>query len=513
MGNYSGIEKNLKLFARQFTALLIIFSIAIPQNLFANNSSDGDGSRSPGIDFSVIPTEALAGSTQTINTVGEVGGQKYNIDVIQGTIPADKSELLIEVIKSLEPQLQKIVKYEPNTKIKFISALEGEGSQEMTAAQLLEVLRQINPKAIEKTSIPPNLLAEYKELMINFFYGTKNIFNKTSKNDLSWAFARLIGSGTGTTLGFYYGSGFPLPTSLLLATIIGGGSASIGVFLQKFTGWLENNKVTPENKRRYNRIGSVETYMLLSPILIGIQDVGFNTPEGAALLAGTAALSVVVQNIYFYIKQRSPKAAMWYKWYATEILFLSASPFVLPFLDQPSEQAWKAAATLFTTALWSTLSQGVWDILITDKLRKPKLEAAIRKDISDLAERISKTPITDPEYKKLIADKKKNEEAELKIRNKYNFYFYTASLISVLSAISMTMGNYQNIDFLTYAGTSGLLLLGSTGVGTWIYVKYESKLKSMINRVKLVFTFGKSEKRSSKEGSAAIRTCTSLFAM
>lgn len=70
----------------------------------------------------------------------------------------------------------------------------------------------------------------------------------------------------------------------MMGLIVGAGSGSIGLFLQKYTSWLIDNKVTPKNTRRYNKIGSIETYMLLSPILIPIQGAGWNTLEVPELL-------------------------------------------------------------------------------------------------------------------------------------------------------------------------------------------------------------------------------------
>lgn len=192
--------------------------------------------------------------------------------------------------------------------------------------------------------------------------------------------------------------------------------------------------------------------------------------RGAGIIAGGAALSVVVQNAYYFIKKRSPTAAMWYKWYATEALFLTAASFALPFFDQPINDPWKSAATLLVTALLSTASQGVWDILLTDHLRKPRLEAAIRKDLSELAEKTSKTLITDEKYKEVVLNHKNNKKHELDVRKVFNRYFYAASLVSVLSAIAMTMGSNKSIDLLFLAGKAGLFTLGVTGAATWAYV-------------------------------------------
>lgn len=486
MGISSGLSKKINKSAKQFTALLIVLTTAIPQNLFANPTS-GDKGETPStlaperIDFQkALTSEELAkhgvqpGTVEYFNSTSTIQNQKVDIDVIKGFLPGSHANILVDIMMELEPELRQSIELMPDTKIEFVNTSDPSQKKISVHAQdILDILEKI--KSVNKTDykIPNSLAAEYAELLTNMFKGTVKIFDKTTGQDVFWSFLRVAGSGGITTIGFTVGN-IPLPVSAFIGgVVIGGGSGGIGLFLEKFTGWLENNKVTPENTRRYNRIGSVETYMLLSPVLIGLQATGINTIEGAGLIAGTAAASVVIQNVYFFIKKRSPRAAMWYKWYATEALFLSAISYAMPAFGIYSKDVFKTIQNAFVTALMSTSSQGVWDILLTDYIRKPLLQEAIRKDISDLAERISKTPFTEEQFRQIMANRKERYAEENLVRKKFKKYFYFASLASVLSAAAKIVGESNGIPIMETVGNGGLVVLGTSGAVKWASVWFK----------------------------------------
>ncbi len=392
MGNCSGLGKKLNKFSKQCTALLLVLALTIPQNLFANNPSDKEPNDIPAERFNF--SEALSpqeintigvapGELQFINTTGLQNGKTIDLDVIRGQFKAKDSEKILEVLNQLKSEIEESYRLNPNTKFEFVHiADENEKNVDLTATEILEILKDINNEtnAVD-VKIESSKAAKFK----SFF---AHLFDKTSKSDIYWSLARVAGSGTSAYVSFHYGSGFPIPVSIALAGVLGAGSGSIGLFIEKFTGWLEHNKATPEKGVR-NYLGSLETYMLLSPALIGLQSDGLVSVEGAALLAGTAAAGVIVQSAYYMIKKRFPGAAMWYKWYATEALFLTVPYLAMPAWDIYSGNIKAAIISTFVTALASTASQGVWDVLITKKLRGPKLEAAMKADIAELADKLS----------------------------------------------------------------------------------------------------------------------------
>src|SRR5690606_32833111 len=143
------------------------------------------------------------------------------------------------------------------------------------------------------------------------------------------------------------------------------------------------------------------------------------------LLTGSAAATVVVQNVYHQIKKRSPQAAMWYKWYAVEALFLSMPYLMMPMWDIYTKSAVETITSTFLFSLYSTASQGIWDIFIT-KLRKPHLEAAIKKDLAEMAERLKGVDTTNMTPREIDAITKREE---FKVREPYKKYFFAASFV------------------------------------------------------------------------------------
>jgi len=394
VGNLSGVSKKLNNSLKQFTALLIVFSLVIPQNLFANSSGDGDSSSSlpaERLDFNkALSNEDLAkigvehGSVQTINTTGSFKGMKVDIDVIRGEFKGEDSGKLIRLLKQLEPEIRQAYALNPETKFQFVYvADEKEKEIRFEALEIINFLESINNQTeITTEKIKSSTAEKFKSLFAK-------MFDKTSKSDFYWSLARFAGGGTSATLSFHLGSGMPLPVSLFLGYgVLGGGSAGIGLFIEKFTGWLEHNAPTPKKGAR-NYLGSIETYMLLSPALIGLQNNGLMSVEGAGLIAGSAAVATIVQSVYYTIKKRYPTAAMWYKWYATEALFLTVPYLIMPSWDIYTSNIIMTIQSTFLTALFSTMSQGVWDVLLTKKVRAPVLQKAIEKDISELSQRLS----------------------------------------------------------------------------------------------------------------------------
>lgn len=475
MGKVSGISKKLNKSFKQFTALLLVLSLTIPQNLFANNAADGeDKSPLPAerLDFNkALSSEDLArigvehGSLQTMNTTGSLKGMKVDLDVIRGEFKGEDSSKLIRVLKQLEPEIRQAYALDPATKFQFIYiADEREKEVRFEALEIINFLESINNQTEVTTE---KVKFSTAEKLRNVF---TSMFDKTSKSDIYWSLARLAGGGTSATLSFYLGSDMPLPVSLFLGYgVLGAGSAGIGLFIEKFTGWLEHNAPTPRKGAR-NYLGSVETYMLLSPALIGLQNNGLMSVEGAALLAGTAGVAAIVQTVYYTIKKRFPTAAMWYKWYATEALFLTVPYLIMPSWDIYTSNIFLTIQSTFLTALFSTMSQGVWDVLLTKKIRAPVLQKAIAQDVSELSQRLSGRSLNDilnmshTELNKIV------HQEEFKVRERFKKWFFLASIVSVTSAVATNTGVYMGIDALKVGGMAGLALLGVSGLGTWSYL-------------------------------------------
>lgn len=134
-----------------------------------------------------------------------------DIAVIQGELPGSQSQTLLDIFKELEPEIRKAVEIDPNTKFQFIyAAPESKKTMDVTAQQILEMLKVLNPTAVHDERIPDSLVAEYQELLRNFFKSTRNIFNQTTGSDVKWALARLAGAGSSTTLSFFYGMNLPI---------------------------------------------------------------------------------------------------------------------------------------------------------------------------------------------------------------------------------------------------------------------------------------------------------------
>ncbi len=476
--------KKLKELSKQGTALLLVFALALPLNLFAQNSPDGRAQppETRDFNFSVINAETLKrmglepGSVQTIQTSGIHQGRKVSMEIIRGTVPAESANVIVDIIEKLEPQIRKAAELDPNIKFDFrYLAPESEKAINPTALELYDILKDIKATNFVEERIPDSLAQEYKELLKGFVEGSKNLFNETTKNEVSFSFVRMFGAGGLSYASFHYGLNIPIPAALSMGFVMGSMSGSVGLLLQKFTRWLVSNTVTPQNTRRYTRIGSVETYALLSPILIPLQSTVWNTPEGVGIIAGGAAASVIVQNVYYTIKKGSPTAAMWYKWFAVEAAFLTAAGLLLPAFGLPTEAPWLAIKAIFITSLASTASQGVWDIFITDSLRRIPLEEAIKRDIQDLSRRISKTVVTDEKFKEIVLEEKQNVDQERAVRNRYNWHFTIASLVSVGSAVAMSVGSNTGNNPLYFTGKAGLITLGASGALTWSYAIFKEK--------------------------------------
>ena len=515
---------NVSILFKKLIALLVVFSITLPQNLFANSPTDGDGNKNElsqeRLDFQRILTPAVMNeigvapdSIQTINTTGVLNGLKTDIDLIRGEFESKDFDKFIKILKKLEPQIRRAYELDPSTKFQFLYA-SGPNEKEMRieAQEVLNLLSDIEKNiSVTKETISLERIKKMKDFFVN-------AFDQTSKSDIYWALARLAFGGSSATLSFYVGSQLPLPASMFLGyAVLGAGSGGIGLFIEKFTGWLDNNTIDPTKPRTLrSRISSVESFMFMSPLLIGLQDTGVFTVEGAGLMAGTAGAVAVIQNVYYMIKRKSPHAAMWYKWYATEAAFLTAPYLIAPAFDIYAENLMATVSSTFLTSLFSTASQGVWDVFITN-IRKPYLEAAMRKDAAELANRLQGIDITKIDPRELDRITKVEEN---KVRERFKKYYFFASIWSVTSAVTSNTGVYMGIPALIYAGTGGLAVLGASGVTTWAYVKYRKNknsrpiIKSNYNVANITSEEFRSESRAAEElirAQIQLRTCSMLF--
>jgi hypothetical protein len=481
-------------FLKQAIAIFLSLSLAMP--VYATDDFEREA---PDLGANLIANESDAfnrlklsnPAVATYSTTVQHEGKILEVSVARGEVAGHEINKVIKIFKMMEPDIRKAHALDPNTKFQFfhITDTRHENAQYLAATEILDFLKTIDAGTSGETvRIDNNVVDKFKKA-----FGS--IFDQTSTSDIYWGMLRLAGSGTSSTFSFFV-AGFPIPVSLIVgAAVTGGSSATIGILIEKFTGWLDNNKVDPNNKM--NRIGSIETYMLLSPVLIPLSAYGINNVESAMLLAGTATLSVLVQNIYFMVKKRSPNAAMWYKWLATEVLFVTVPTVALNLMGYQATDVVAAVMTAFKSGTLGTLAQGVWEIFLT-KVRKPFLEAAILKDLAEMSERFNgrrvfslsrqemqgiKTmeelkaklggknilDISESEYK-AIAHKAENE-----VRARFKKYFYFASLWSVASAMAMTAGGYSGNSALYYTGMAGIFMLGLSGAGTWLKVHLKNK--------------------------------------
>lgn len=398
MNSFLGTEtcKKLNNFFKQITTLLIVFSIALPQNLFANNSPSDDLRESERaelaperIDFNALTPESLnriaiqPESLQTLNTTGMFEGQRIDIDVIRGEFQSDEADKILKVLNELKGQIEEAYRLNPNTKFEFVHiSKEGDTKLNLAAEEILNFLKDINNNTQDKSEA---INSGSWEKIKNFF---TLVFNKTSKSDIYWALARFGAGTTSATLSFHFASGFPLSISLILGTTLGTASGSVGLFIERFTDWLEKNKPTPHKGAR-NYLSSIETALFVSPLLIGLQHNGLFSVEGMTLLLGTAAITPVIQSTYYKLRSKFPKVGLWYKWYAVEAAFLTVPYMMMPGWDIYTNSITKTIASTFLTALFSTMSQGVWDVLLTDKIRAPYLKEAMKKDIAEFSSKVS----------------------------------------------------------------------------------------------------------------------------
>jgi hypothetical protein len=497
---------------RQTLALMIVFSLVVPQNLFANPAG-GDGTNvkvelaPERLDFNKALTPAEMneigiedGSVYTLNTTGELNGMKVDLDVIRGQFKAEDADKLVKVLQQLEPEIRSAYELDPNTKFMFVYVADEKEKQiSIQAKEILDLLSGINKNvSVTEEKIKFSTAEKLRKAF-------SSVFDKTSKSDLYWSLARFAGGGTSATLSFHLGSGLPLPVSLFLGyAVLGAGSAGVGLFIEKYTGWLVNNAADPSRGIK-NYLGSVETYMFLSPVLIGLQSTGVLSVEGAALIGGTVGGATLVQSAYYTLKKRFPKVAMWYKWYATEALFLTIPYLIAPSWDIYAENILTTIQSTFLTALFSTMSQGVWDVLLTDKIRAPLLQEAMKKDVMNLSERLSGSRISDEKFSDIVLDHKANHEEEFKVRQRFKKFYFLASFVSVSSAVATNTGVYMGMHALKIAGISGLTVLGLSGAVTWAYVKYKNYKASKARTTNVVdFVSKKSE---------PILACSLLFSM
>jgi hypothetical protein len=506
---------------KQLLAVMIVFSIVIPQNLFANPGADGADAPIPEslsnerINFEKVLTPEVAAqlnlqseSAITMHTSSETNGKKIDIDVLQVAFAKKDIKILNQILKKLEPQLRKSYELTPDvkTEINYVGA-ESDKSISFEAMQAVDFF-----KGLDKNS---TFYKKYVKLSI--IEGVKNYFqtltDPKTKVDYYLTVIRLGGSGGAATFSLWV-SGIPTSISGLIGVgVYGGGSAGVGFMIDKYTQWLANNVIDPAKKVR-NRLGSIETYMLTAPLLIGLQDTGVFTTEGAAYLAGYMGIATLVQNLYFEMKKRSPKAAMWYKWKATEALFIASGTLLLPMWDVYSINAMDSIISTYKYSSLSTLSQGVWDIFLTNVMT-PLLNAAKAKDQSEYRQRT--------EGKNLKADDirlyKILHQDELEVRDHFKPFFFGASLVSVFSAIAGTAGHNSGNQNLITTGLVGMLILGGSGFATWWW--YAGGPQKLWNNTKTVFRKvvgkirGKSpeEQSSSLSSDSEIRTCSQLFAM
>lgn len=454
--------KQLNVFLKQFITLLLVLSFALPHNVIANNDPsdfeekiDNDSNR---LNFDVLDTDELArrgvNPDQLLRTNSSSrlnDGRRITIDLIQGEVKAHQFNVIIAVLEQLEPQLRRAFELNPNTKFEPV-IVTAEGEERLLDATIQDVLNFIND--IREGKVTRVSINQSTAQRIRGFFS--RAFEKTTAEDVKWGLARLAINGTSATISLYI-TNVPFPIAPLLGYgLIGAASAGIAVFLEKFTEWLDHNEVNRSRPLR-NRLGSIETYLLLSPLLIGLQGTGLNTMEGVQLLAGTAALSVVLQNAYYFIKKRSANAAFIYKWGATETAFVAAIPLVLPIFDIPTENIMRTIGMTFVYMAMATASQGIWEKLIVS-VRRPFLDRATESDLKGFAERVSGQKIFDMTYRERTSLIKSDE---LLARKPYKKYFFFISVASVLASILGSAASYKGIDILS---TTGKLMLGALGV-------------------------------------------------
>jgi hypothetical protein len=471
---------------------VIILSVALASNGFASSSdgfdlnrplSENEGSRVDALNLARPDISTF--STEVVHE-----GKALTVDIARGQVGSHELTKIVQVFRMMEPQIRKAYELDPNLKIKFYHITDSSNHTYVPATEILDFLESISKGVLHENIRIDQTTADKLKAALG------SIFDQTSRSDLYWGMARLAGGGSSSIFSFYF-SNLPLPAALFVGVAVSGaGSAAIGIFIEKFTGWLDHNVVDPTKNIR-NRLGSIETYMLLSPALIALTSQHVNNIESALLIAGTATASVIVQNVYHTIRKVSPNAAMWYKWYATEVLFVSAPSIALNLLGYGAANLTATVTTAFYAGLLTTVSQGVWDILIT-KMRKPFLEAAIQRDLSEFAERFNGksvlsiradqmknitsmdqliavtsgkdvTKMTESEYR-AIAHKYENE-----VRERFKKFYYFASAWSVASAMAMTAGANAGNAALTNGGTLGLVVLGISGFSTWLFVKIKNR--------------------------------------
>ncbi len=517
MAKNSRLNNLVFLFARYVFSYTIIFSLAFSSPYAAASSSDSyDTSRSaPRIDFeSTLNAQTLGsmgfkdGQIQFLQTQSTRNGEKVEIDVLRGELEQESVHNVRKLLEHLAPQIRKVHEANPDSRFQFNYISEqGETALDVTAQEILSVLRDIDPDTRTNEEKIDSVISTKLKAILNKTFSsetysdaTRRAFDKTTKNDVMWALMRFVAAGGSTTWAFTL-SDIPLPTAMVLGVSLGAASGGFGLFIEKFTGWLDNNKTIPGRKLNY--ITSKETLMLLAPLLIGLQGTGIATPEGAALLGGYSTATVLAQNIYYQIKKRSPSAAMWYKWYAVEALFLSIPYFMLPMWDIYTRSVVEAITATFAYSLFSMASQGMWDLFLTS-VRRPHLEAAIKRDLSELAERLKGVDITKLTPRELDAITKREE---FKVRAPYKKYFFAGSILSVTSAVAGNAGAYMQSPALEISGQAGLLLLGSTSLILWTTHVIKNKLKARKSKANIESVITPRSERPTG------LTCSGLFNM
>lgn len=496
-------------------AFMIIFSIAIPQNIHANPGADGSEQQknqklsAERIDFNqALPPATVAnlginpGSVFTVNSTAQVNGQKINVDVLQAEFSVDEVKKMVRLLKQLEPRVKKSMELSPGKKFQINHITSSNDTHNF---EIMEALKFFGELDRDSEFYRKFVHLSVYERITDYF---STLFGKKTKRDYYLTVARFVGGGGSATYSMWV-SGIPMPISAIVGiTAIGGGSASVGFLIDEYTGWLDNNVVDPKKQVR-DRLVSIETLMMLSPLLIHLQETGVFTYDGGVYMAATLGITALIQNGYYEIKKRSPRAAMWYKWKATEVLFLTSSTVMLPIWDIFAVSAMDAILSTFMFAGLSTISQGVWDIFLTSA-RRPFLEKAQQIDQMEFEERtkgIDLGAMGPGEVYKLL------HREEIKVRDKFKIPFYVASFFSVLFSVGGTTGRNTNTAWLVTAGFAGLLALGTVGGVTWFF--YNRRVKALeakateraANDAHLQFM------RIQERVSAQKMTCSALFGM
>jgi len=415
----------------------------------------------------IDPNQVVAIHTQAANQ----DKAPINIDLIQVMTSSPKA---LATFKLFESEIRRIHEKNPDEKFKFLYLPDGtlaDPQSELSAEEMVRILNSIDDNSTEviKPNVNPGLLARYKQKM-------GSMFDKTTKSDWVYGILRWTVNGVATT--YVYHMNYPLPVSMIMGLAITGTiSASFGIFIEKYIGWLTDNEARPnESKlsRFKNYVYSPETLLFMSPFLIGIQD---HNLINALNISAVAGATVVVQNAYRYLKQKSPQAAFMYKWYSTEAFFAT-----MPFVILP---AWGIYANgeifstvgnsiilaTFYTAAIAMASQGLSD-KVTEYIREPFLKAGILKDDNLFMKKFGETNVFALDYK---SKKSIFHEFEFTARQKFKPYFFGASIVSVASAMTTQLGNNNSNSTLTNIGFSGLATLGLTSLTIWLLYKFGPK--------------------------------------